>query len=408
MGRTFNGISIVIPCLNEADSIGLVVDAALTGIAKLKMDGEVVIVDNGSTDDSANIARAHGGRVIAESEKGYGAALRRGFAEAHYELLAMGDGDLTYDFTRIDELVRPILDNEADFVVGNRMNHLRPGSMPALHRYLGNPLLSMMLRVMFARHIVRDAHCGMRVITRKAYQALHCVTTGMEFASEMIVRAIHCHVRMAERPIVYHERVGESKLASFRDGWRHLRFMWLHSPAWALLIPGAAMWIAGLIVAIPLAFGPVVWHGRAFDIHCMIMGGLLNLISIQLITLGLLAKAFAHLAGLRYDRTIAWLYQHLHFERCILYTLPLGLAGVAMVLRVVYVWVASGFGPLAEERLLFLGMLCVANAAQIAAAGYLFSIMALPRHLAPFAPAGAPQDSTHQDATHKDSAHGAA
>ncbi|MCE9616373.1 MAG: glycosyltransferase [Lentisphaerae bacterium] len=386
MQREFNGISVVIPCLNEAESIGQVVENARIGIAKLKMDGEVVVVDNGSHDGSANIALAHGARVIAESEKGYGAAIRRGFADARYDILVMGDGDLTYDFTRIDELVHPILEGEADFVVGNRMKNIRPGSMPTLHRYVGNPLLSLLLRILFHRHIVRDAHCGLRAISRHSYLALHCVTTGMEFASEMVVRAIHCNVRMSERPIVYHPRVGESKLASFRDGWRHLRFMWLHSPAWALLIPGCLTWLVGLGMAVPLAFGPVTWHGRVIDIHCMILGGLLNAVSIQLITMGLLAKAFAHLAGLRYDRLIAWLYQHITFERFVIFTSPLILIGMGVTVRVIYVWIASGFGPLNEARGLFLGMLCLINGTQAAAAGYLFSILALPRHLEPFAP----------------------
>lgn len=386
MAPRHTGISVVIPCLNEEGSIGEVVDAALTGIAKLDLPGEVVVVDNGCTDRSVAVATAHGARVIAEAEKGYGAALRRGFADARYDVLVMGDGDLTYDFTRLDDLVRPILEDQADFVVGNRMQNLRPGSMPFLHRYIGNPLLSMMLRIMFARHIVRDAHCGMRAITQRSYRALHCVTTGMEFASEMIVRAIHCGIRMTERPIIYHPRVGDSKLASFRDGWRHLRFMWLHSPAWALLIPGVVTWVAGLAIALPLAFGPVHWNGRAIDIHCMIMGGLLNTVSIQLITLGLLARAFAHLSGLREDRLIAWLYSHVTFERFLMVTLPLIGVGLLVILRVIIIWIAGSFGALNEQRLLFFGMLCVINGTQTAAAGYLFSIMALPRHLEPFAP----------------------
>ena len=175
-------------------------------------------------------------------------------------------------------------------------------------------------------------------------------------------------------------------LRSFRDGWRHLRFMWLHSPDWALLIPGAATWLLGLAVAVPLAFGPVYWHGRAIDIHCMIMGGMLSITSMQLITMGLLAKAFAHLSGLRHDPLIAWLYNHLTFERFLLWTLPIIAAGLVVMLAVVIPWIAGGFGPLNEMRRLFLGMLCLINGIQLGAAGYLFSIMALPRHTEPFGP----------------------
>jgi glycosyltransferase involved in cell wall biosynthesis len=380
MPDELRGISVVIPCLNEEESIGQVVEAAQEGIRKLDMPGEVIVVDNGSTDRSRKIAEEKGARVVPETIKGYGAALRRGFASATYSIMVMGDGDMTYDFARLDILVQPILDGEAEFVVGNRMANIRPGSMPRLHRYVGNPALSMMLRIMFRRHIVRDAHCGMRAITREAYRSLRCVTTGMEFASEMVVRAIHRGIRMAERDIVYHPRVGESKLSSFRDGWRHLRFMFLHSPTWALLLPGFTMWILGTAIAIPLAFGPVVIGGRHIDIHCMIIGALLNVVSIQFITMGFLAKAYAHHARIWKDAAIERMHRAFSFERIAMIALPLILIGLGMTLKVVVQWVASGFGPLDEARLLFLALLCLVNGTQIAAAGYFFQIMALPRH----------------------------
>jgi hypothetical protein len=379
-----NGITVVIPCLNEAESIGDAVDWAWAGIRKMGLPGEVVVVDNGSTDGSKDIADKHGARVIVEYERGYGAALRRGFASATYDVMVMGDGDLTYDFRELRVLVEPILDGSAEFVVGNRMRNIRPGAMPGLHRYVGNPGLSLLLRLMFHAHVVRDAHCGMRAITKDAYRRLRCVTTGMEFASEMIVRALHQKIRMDEREIAYHPRVGESKLSSFRDGWRHLRFMLLHSPSSALLLPGVVTWLLGVLIVLPLAFGPIVIRGRAIDIHCMIMGGLLNTVSIQVIMMGLLAKAYAHLSGLRHDPFVAWLYHRLTFEKLVLATLPLVLLGVVVILKVVIQWVASGFGALDETRLLFLGMLCFINGVQIASSGYLFSIMALPRHVDAF------------------------
>ena len=384
MNTSFNGVSVVIPCLNEEASIGQVVDAAWEGIRALKLSGEVIVVDNGCTDRSAEIAVAHGARVIAESERGYGAAIRKGFANAKYDILVQGDGDLTYDFTKIDDLIIPILNNEADMVVGNRMSNILPGSMPALHRYVGNPALSLLLRIMFHRNIVRDAHCGLRAISTRAYRSLHCVTTGMEFASEVIVRAIHCNLRMQERTIVYHARVGDSKLSSFRDGWRHLRFMWLHSPASALLVPGCIGWLLGLAVALPIAFGPVLVNGRGIDTHCMIMGGLLNTISLQFITLGLIAKAYAHVSGLRHDPVIQWLYNHLTFEKLIFCASPLVVVGLLVALTIVIRWIASGFGSLDQTNLLFFAMLCMINGIQLGAAGYVFSILILPRHVKPF------------------------
>jgi hypothetical protein len=374
------GISVIIPCLNEQDSIAQVIRAAGAGMAKTGLPGEVIVVDNGCTDRTVEIARAEGARVVVETSRGYGSALRSGFAAASYDLLAMGDGDLTYDFTRLDELVRPIQDGEADFVIGNRMRNLQPGSMPWLHRYVGNPLLSMLLRLMFLNRAVRDAHCGMRVIRRDAYRALRCVTTGMEFASEMVVRAIHNKLRIAERDIEYHPRRGESKLRSFQDGWRHLRFMMLHSPTTLLLIPGGFFWAVGLVMALLLARGPIIVQGRHIDIHCMIMAGLLNIASIQVITIGLLAKAYAHLSGLRFDPVVAWFYRWFTFEKAFLLAIPLVLIGAGLSLAVAWEWWRHGFGNLNQARPLFFALLCLVNGVQAACAAYLFSIMALPRH----------------------------
>ena len=182
------GVSVVIPCLNEEASIGQVIDAARAGIAAVAAAGEVIVVDNGSTDRSVEIAKRHGARVLTESHRGYGSALRKGFANARHAVVVMGDGDLTYDFTKLGDLVRPILAGEAEFVIGNRMGNILPGAMPALHRYIGNPILSGLLRVMFRDRRVRDVHCGLRAISRDAYRRLRCVTTGMEFASEMVVQ----------------------------------------------------------------------------------------------------------------------------------------------------------------------------------------------------------------------------
>ena len=377
----YKGITVVIPCLNEESSIGEVVEAARIGIAKTGLAEEIIVVDNGSTDRSVAIALEHGARVVEESHRGYGAALRKGFASATYGIMVMGDGDLTYDFSKLDDMVRPIMEDRADFVIGNRMSNIQPGAMPKLHQYLGNPVLSLVLRVMFHSNAVRDAHCGMRAIAKEAYQRLNCVTTGMEFASEMVIRAVRCKLRIDQQDIIYHARVGDSKLRTFQDGWRHLRFMMLHSPTTMLLWPGIFCWVLGLLISLPLAFGPVYIHGRLFDIHCMIMGGLLNIISVQIITIGLLAKAYAHLSGLHRDPVVAKLYRHMTFEKTMLASGVIILLGLGFTLLVVGKWVFSGFGALNEARPLFFAMLCLLNGIQLGAASYLFSIMALPRHL---------------------------
>ena len=381
MTTSLSGISVVIPCLNEEESIGAVVDAALTGIQNAGMEGEVIVVDNGSTDRSAEIATAHKARVIHEEHRGYGSAIRRGFRDANYDILIMGDADLTYDFTKIDELIKPILNDGAELVVGNRMNNIRPGSMPWLHQHIGNPLLTLILRIMFRSFSIRDAHCGLRAIRKDAYRNLRCVTTGMEFASEMIIQAIRNKTKIAQMDIIYHPRIGDSKLRSFKDGWRHLRFMMLHSPTTMLLWPGLLVWIVGLAMVAPLAFGPVIIDGRHIDIHFMLMGGLLNIASVQVITLGLLAKAYAHLSGLRNDPFVRWLYNHFTLEKAMLVLLPIFLIGVFFVLKVVFHWVFSGFGILDQAKPLFFGILLLLNSLQLGTAAYLFSIMALPRHI---------------------------
>ncbi|NCC53354.1 MAG: glycosyltransferase family 2 protein [Spartobacteria bacterium] len=377
----YKGITVVIPCLNEESSIGEVIEAARAGIAKTGLAEEIIVVDNGSTDRSVEIAGQHNARIVRETHRGYGAALRKGFASASYGIMVMGDGDLTYDFSKLDEMVRPIMEGRADFVIGNRMHNIQPGAMPTLHRYIGNPILSFVLRLMFHSRAVHDAHCGMRAITREAYKQLNCVTTGMEFASEMVIRAIRCKLRIEQQDIIYHPRVGDSKLRTFQDGWRHMRFMMLHSPTTILLWPGLLGWLLGLAIAIPLAMGPVYIKGRLFDIHCMIMGGLLNIVSVQVITIGLLAKAYAHLSGLHHDPVVAWLYKHMTFEKTIILSGLVMLLGLVFTLAVIGKWIISGFGALNEARPLFFAMLCLINGIQIGAASYLFSIMALPRHL---------------------------
>ncbi|MBU4211715.1 MAG: glycosyltransferase family 2 protein [Verrucomicrobia bacterium] len=375
------GISVILPCLNEEASLGQVIELARRGIAKLGLPEDIIVVDNGSTDLSAQVARAHGARVLTEPHRGYGSALRKGFENVRYDIIVMGDADLSYDFSSLDVLVTPLLKGAADFVMGNRMHDIQPGAMPRLHRYVGNPMLSATLRLLFHSNTVHDAHCGMRAITRHAYCRLHCVTTGMEFASEMVVRAIRCNLRITERNITYRPRVGESKLHSFRDGWRHLRFMILHSPTLLLLMPGIAGWVIGLAISLPLAFGPLIIHGRLVDMHCMLIGGVLNILSIQIITIGLLAKAYGHLSGLQEDAIVAWFYRWFTFEKaCIVSVLVIG-TGLVLTFWILAQWVASGFGALNQQRLLFFALICLVNGVQIGAASFLFSIMALPRHI---------------------------
>lgn len=380
------GVSVVIPCLNEESSIGRVVEAAKAGIEELGVPGEVIVVDNGSSDESAARARGAGATVVRESLRGYGAAIRCGFAAARHTVLVMVDGDLSYDLSKFGLLARPILEGRADFMLGNRMNGVHANAMPFLHKHVGNPLLTRLVRIMFHRRDIKDAHTGFRAIRRDCYEQMGCITTGMEFASEMIVRAIHSGVRIGFAEIEYHPRAGESKLRTYRDGWRHLRFLLLHSPSMLFVFPGLLVWVLSLSAAVPLAIGPVMVGERTIGIHVMLAIGVLNIASLVFISIGILAKAYAHLSGIRHDPFVAWLYEHLSFEVGALVSGVLIAIGAVVGLSITGRWTAGGFGELDMARPLFFSSVCLINGVQLGATSYLFSIMALPRRIDAEAP----------------------
>ena len=220
-------VSVVMPCLNEEDTLGTCIEKAQRTLESLGIQGEVVIADNGSTDDSVAIAEHLGARVVHQSTRGYGAAYLAGCAAAQGQYIVMGDSDDTYDFTDLERFITP-LGNGYDFVIGNRFKgEILPGAMPWARRYIGNPILSGMLRILFGTYI-SDFHCGMRAFTVDAYKRMDLKTTGMEFASEMVIKALQAELKILEIPITYHPRGGESKLNEIRDGLRHVRFMLKH------------------------------------------------------------------------------------------------------------------------------------------------------------------------------------
>src|SRR5271170_1971272 len=282
-------VSVVIPCLNEAENIEVCVTAALGALRDGAIDGEVLVVDNASEDDSAALATAAGARVVSEPRRGYGSAYLAGFAAARGNYIVMADADLTYDFNEIPRFVAKLNDG-AELVMGDRMDNIQPGAMPWLHRYIGNPLLSGILNLFF-RTGIKDAHCGMRALRRDVLPRLDLRTTGMEFASEMVIRASKENLRIAEFPIEYHPRGGESKLSSFRDGWRHLRFLLVHSPNHLFILPGAvAAGLGGLFLV--LVESGLELFGRAWGVHAIIGGALLMIVGTQTLALGLCAHAY--------------------------------------------------------------------------------------------------------------------
>jgi glycosyltransferase involved in cell wall biosynthesis len=368
--------SVVIPCLNEAPSIARCVAAARRAMERAGMAGEVIVVDNGSTDGSPQLARMAGATVVHEPRRGYGRAYMAGFAAARGEWIVMADADLTYDFAEIPRFVAE-LRRGADVVIGNRMRKIQPGAMPWHHRYIGNPLLSGLLNLFFHTG-VSDAHCGLRALRTDSLGALELRTTGMEFASEMVVRAARTGLRIRELEIDYHPREGESKLSSFRDGWRHLRFLLLHSPNHLFILPGALVSVLGtLICAMVTANVDVL--GRQWDLHALIGGSLLLLLGAQIVSLGLCAHAYAtYFMGARdpwFDRVRV----RVRLEHGLTLGSALALCGMAIVVLIVLRWAAHGFGSLVQERNAIIAATLLVLGIQVIFSSFLLSILGLRR-----------------------------
>jgi len=333
------------------------------------------VVDNGSTDGSGDLARAAGAIVVEEPRRGYGSAYLAGLAVARGDYIVMVDADLTYDFNEIPRFLEE-LDSGAQLVVGNRMKSIEPGAMPLLSR-LGNPLLSGFLNVLH-RTNVRDAHCGMRAVRRDVLPVLGLRTVGMEFASEMVIRATRERLDVREVPIALHPRVGASKLSPFRDGLRHLRVILVYNPTFLFLVPGAVMLLAGSLITL-LVFVHVPVLGRNLYTHSLIVGCLLVLLGVQAIGLGLSARAFGVYFISEQDELFQKLRSRLRLEHGLALAALVGIGGLALIGIVIGRWASTGFGVLREERLAILAATVVAVAAQIFFTSFLVSIMGLRR-----------------------------
>jgi glycosyltransferase involved in cell wall biosynthesis len=365
----------VIPCLNEAASIARCVELALGVLKEHGIPGEVVVADNGSEDGSGDLARAAGAVVVEEPRRGYGSAYLAGFAAARGDYIVMIDADLTYDFGEIPRFVAE-LDGGAELVMGNRMRDVQPGAMSTLSR-LGNPILSGFLNFLF-RTPVGDAHCGMRALRRTALPRLALQSTGMEFASEMVIRAARAKLEIRELPISLHPREGESKLSPFRDGWRHLRLMLLYHPSFLFLVPGSVLGALGAIL-MALVFAHASLFGRTYFIHTLIGGSLLVIVGTQLFGFGLCGRAYAvH----QFGDADGW-FERLGGRFRLEYGLVLGLAlmtaGLAVGGVIVGHWVAHGLGNLSEERVTILAATLLIVGIQIFFTSFLLSIIGLRR-----------------------------
>ena len=369
-------VSVVIPCLNEAENIVACVTRARAVLAENGISGEVIVADNASDDGSPELARDAGALVVHEPRRGYGSAYLAGFAAARGDYVVMADADLTYDWNEIPRFIAK-LDDGAQLVMGDRMDNIHPGAMPWLHRYVGNPVLSGTLNLFF-RTGVRDAHCGMRAFRRDILPVLDLRTTGMEFASEMVIRASKERLDIRQIPIEYHPRGGESKLSSFRDGWRHLRFLLVHSPTHLFLIPGLVMLVVGTLIAIA-SIAQIDVFGREWQLHSMIGGSLLMIVGTQIGAMGLCAHAYGmYFMGDR-DPWFERMRARFRLEHGLLLGGGVFAAGLVAAAVIIVKWAQRGFGVLSEERLAVLAAALMIIGVQVFFSSFLLSILGLRR-----------------------------
>ncbi len=346
-------LSIVMPCLNEAKTVGVCVEKALRALAAMEVTGEVVVADNGSTDGSQEIARSHGVRVVNAVDKGYGAALQAGISAARGRYVVMGDADDSYDFSRLWEFLNRLRWGD-DLVMGNRFRGgIRQGAMPWLHRYVGNPILSGILNLFF-RTPIRDAHCGLRAFRKNSYQRLGLNTPGMEFASEMVVKASLNKQKISEVPIVLHPdgRDRAPHLRSFRDGWRHLRFLLLLCPTWLYLVPAGLLLTVGFGLMAWLTPGKQVVGSIGLDVHTMLFGSLCTILGYQTLWLGAFAKIFGWRSGILPATTFsAGIFRVVNLERGLLAGFGLLIVGLIFNLALVVQWLGQDLAPSRSPQL---------------------------------------------------------
>ena len=367
-------VSVVLPCLNEVETVAECVRKALAWFEQSGLRGEVIVVDNGSTDGSREEALRAGARLIDETVRGYGAAHLRGFAESRGEIIIMADADDTYDLLALDPLIAPLREGY-DMTVGNRMANLEPGSMTWSHRVIGTPAISLLLGI-FAGSKIGDSQCGLRAFTREAYEKMELRSPGMELASEMILKAFRRKLRVAEVPITYAARKGESKLNTFRDGWRHLRFLLLNTPMYLYLVPGLVLMLLGaLSLGITLAtnngvnIGTLTWQP-------VFAGGILLIVGANAVMMGIATHMYAASRKIIADDWLTRLVlRSVTLERMLLASFGLVALGIALDGVIFYEWLAETDLAVSTEGLAALAQTSVIIGANMALGGFLTALM---------------------------------
>ncbi len=377
-------LTILMPCLNEAETLASCIEKALDFLSASGIAGEIVIADNGSTDGSRDIAKAYGVRVVEVPTRGYGAALTAGISAANGRYVLMGDADGSYDFSALAPFVEA-LRTDSDIVMGDRFKGgIDPGAMPLLHRYVGNPVLSFLGRLFF-RINCRDFHCGLRGFSREAVIRLGLKTTGMEFASEMLVRGGLARLRITNVPtrLAKDGRSRPPHLRTWSDGWRHLRFLLLFSPRWLFIYPGLAMIAVGILAGFVLLPGPVhITPKISVDVHTLIVACISVMVGTQSITFGMLARRYAASRGFLPYPDYSWLITRVTLERILQLGGTLMLLGISGIVWAFSIWRSVDFGPLNYTyvmRLMICSMTLIASGVQISLSGFLASVMEIDR-----------------------------
>jgi len=357
-------VTVLFPCLNEEESIATVISEAREALGAASLDGEILISDNGSTDRSVEIALAEGARVISVSPRGYGAAYLCGIAAAKGEIIVMADADTTYPLDRIDDFVKVC--ETSEMAIGIR--ETKPDNMPTLNRLVGNPVLSGLARFLFSA-TVKDFHCGMRAIRRDVAEQLGMKTTGMEFASEMVVLALQSGLTIEEIPIEYRERVGESKLNRWEDGWRHVKFLFAHSPNRLFLYPGWISALVGLVGTLAFIGGPITVGGRPWFVHAQLLFVAIWLVGLQLLSLGWLTRSLKRVST-QDPKGFVTRMTDLSMEKTLVIGVLLAVTGLVMAVATTAIWGFNGAGELRGSNALVAGMALLIGGLQLIAVSW--------------------------------------
>jgi glycosyltransferase involved in cell wall biosynthesis len=368
--------SIILPCKNEEDTVSTVILKA----RKILPDAEIIVVDNNSTDNSAKLARKIGAKILKEPIPGYGAALLQGFKEAGGEYVIMCDADNTYDLLELPKLLKYVNEkNNYDIIIGNRMNkNMKREAMPFMHKYLGNPFLSSIMRFMFNNNI-KDSQSGLRIIKKSSLEKLNLQSSGMEIASEIIIKALKLNMKIKETNITYYPRIGESKLRSFNDGWKHLKMMLLYSPDHLFLIPGITLFVLGFLLITVLLFQKIQFFGITLVTHPAIIGSLMTILGFQIMQLWAYAKTYRVTIFDERDELISKMHKAISLENSMIFGSLLILLGIIIGIIIIATWIQRDLGKIDYFEKSIFALTIIVLGIQTIFSGFMLSILGTKR-----------------------------